>query len=137
MRDAPDLYFDSISRVDMPARSAGRVVLVGDAGYGATVGGLGTGTAMVGAYVLAGELAAAEGDHRIAFTRYERLMRNYAMGCQKLANNAGPFLAPPTAAAIRRRNRLYKVLSSPLLAGMLNKMTTRAANAITLPDYPG
>ncbi len=135
MWDAPDLYFDSISRIDMNTWSNGRVVLLGDAGYGATVGGMGTGTAMVGAYVLAGELAAANGDHRTAFARYEERLRDYARGCQKLANNAGPFLAPPTAAKIRRRNRIYRMLNSSLLSGLFNKMTTKAANAITLKDY--
>jgi 2-polyprenyl-6-methoxyphenol hydroxylase-like FAD-dependent oxidoreductase len=137
MWDAPDLYFDSISRIDMDHWSKGRVVLLGDAGYGATVGGMGTGTAMVGAYVLAGELAAAGGDHRSAFARYEAEIRDYAKGCQKLANNAGPFLAPPTRWKIWRRNQVYRMLSSRTLSGVFNKMTTKAASAITFKDYRG
>lgn len=51
--------------------SKGRVVLLGDAGYSATLGGMETGLAIVRAYVLAGELAAAKGNHSLAFTRYE------------------------------------------------------------------
>ena len=137
MWDAPDLYFDSISRIDMNHWSKGRVVLLGDAGYGATVGGMGAGTAMVGAYVLAGELAVAGGDHRTAFARYEAEIRDYAKGCQKLANNAGPFLAPPTRWKIWSRNQVYRMLSSRTLSGVFNKMTTKAANAITLKDYQG
>jgi len=77
MWDAPYVYFDSISRIDMDSWSKDRVVLLGDAGFGATVGGLGTGCAMVGAYVLAGELAAAGGDHRTAFARYQAEIRDY------------------------------------------------------------
>ena len=92
---------------------------------------------MVGAYVLAGELAAAGGDHRIAFARYEAEIRDYAKGCQKLANNAGPFLAPPTRWKIWRRNQVYRMLSSCTLSGVFNKMTTEAASAITLKDYRG
>jgi 2-polyprenyl-6-methoxyphenol hydroxylase-like FAD-dependent oxidoreductase len=137
MWDAPDLYFDSISRIDMDHWSKGRVVLLGDAGYGATVGGMGTGTAIVGAYVLAGELAAAGGDHRTAFARYEAEIRDYAKGCQKLAKNAGPFLAPPTRWKIWRRNQVYRMLSSRALSGVFNKMTKKAASAITLKDYRG
>jgi 2-polyprenyl-6-methoxyphenol hydroxylase-like FAD-dependent oxidoreductase len=133
MWDAPDLYFDSISRIDMNQWSKGRVVLLGDAGYGATVGGMGTGTAIVGAYVL----AVAGGDHRTAFARYEAKIQDYAKGCQKLANNAGPFLAPPTRWKIWRRNQVYRMLSSRTLSGVFNKMTTKAANAITLKDYQG
>jgi 2-polyprenyl-6-methoxyphenol hydroxylase-like FAD-dependent oxidoreductase len=134
---APDLYFDSISRIDMDHWSKGRVVLLGDAGHGATVGGMGSGTAMVGAYVLAGELAAAGGDHRTAFARYDAEIRDYAKGCQKLANNAGPFLAPPTQWKIWRRNQVYRMLSSRALSGVFNKMTIKAASAITLKEYGG
>jgi 2-polyprenyl-6-methoxyphenol hydroxylase-like FAD-dependent oxidoreductase len=112
------------------------VVLLGDAGYGATSGGLGTGLAVVCAYVLAGELAAAGGDHGAAFARYEARIRDYATGCQKLAEGAGPFLAPATASQLWRRNLMYRMLSARSLAGFFNKMTTRAASAITLPSYP-
>jgi 2-polyprenyl-6-methoxyphenol hydroxylase-like FAD-dependent oxidoreductase len=133
--DAPDLYFDSISQIHLEHFSTGRVVLLGDAGYGATVGGLGTGLAIVAAYVLAGELARAGGDHQIAFTRYEERVKDYARGCQKLAGGVGSFLAPATAGRIRRRDLTYRMLSAPMLAGVFNKLTTKAANAITLEDY--
>nr|BFD80755.1 hypothetical protein StreXyl84_01560 [Streptomyces sp. Xyl84] len=55
LHQAPDLYFDPISRVDVATWSTGRVCLVGDAACGATIGGMGTGSAVVAAYVLAGE----------------------------------------------------------------------------------
>jgi len=66
-RTAHELQFDSISRVDLQPWSDGRVALVGDAACGATRGGMGTGTAVVAAYVLAGELATAGSDYRAAF----------------------------------------------------------------------
>ncbi|GLW12746.1 hypothetical protein Misp01_78740 [Microtetraspora sp. NBRC 13810] len=50
---ARDLYLDSISRVEIDEYARGRVVLLGDAAYGNTLGGFGTGLAVVGAYVLA------------------------------------------------------------------------------------
>ncbi len=136
MWEAPDLYFDAISQIHIDRFSQGRVVLLGDAGYGATVGGLGTGLAIVGAYVLAGELATAGGDHRAAFTRYEDQIRDYARGCQKTAEGAGPFLAPRTRAAIWRRNQIYRLLSARPLNGFLNRLTTKAASNIALKDYP-
>jgi 2-polyprenyl-6-methoxyphenol hydroxylase-like FAD-dependent oxidoreductase len=134
---APDFYFDSISQIRMDTWSSGRVVLLGDAGYGATMGGMGTGLAVVGAYVLAGELAAAGGDHHTAFARYHEQMRNYANGCQKLAEGAGPFLAPPTRARIWLRNQMWRTLPHLPWKGMINKMTTKTANAIALKDYRG
>ncbi len=67
--DQDDFYLDSISRVHVDQHTKGRFALVGDAAYGNTLGGFGTGLALVGAHVLAGELALAEGDHQVAFER--------------------------------------------------------------------
>ncbi|WP_333741420.1 FAD-dependent monooxygenase [Streptomyces sp. IBSBF 2806] len=130
---APDLYFDSISRVDVDTWSTGRVCLVGDAACGATIGGMGTGTAVVAAYVLAGELARAQGDHRMAFTRYESRLRKYARGCQAGGDRTGKFLAPGTAAGLRFRNT---VLSRPLLLNGMLRLGEKVSTTVTLPDYP-
>ncbi|MEU7043318.1 FAD-dependent monooxygenase [Streptomyces varsoviensis] len=131
LRHAPELYFDSISRADVDRWSKGRVALVGDAACGATIGGMGTGTAIVAAYVLAGELARAAGDHVTAFSRYESMLRDYARGCQKGGDRTGPFLAPATAARLRTRNAL---LSRPFF---LNWMLRRGqeVSTVALPDY--
>ncbi|MEV0027244.1 FAD-dependent monooxygenase [Streptomyces atroolivaceus] len=130
---APDLYFDSISRADVDTWSTGRVCLVGDAACGATIGGMGTGTAVVAAYVLAGELARAQGDHRMAFTRYESRLRKYARGCQAGGDRTGKFLAPGTAAGIRFRNT---VLSRPLFLNGMLRLGEKVSTTVTLPDYP-
>nr|WP_042186330.1 FAD-dependent monooxygenase [Kibdelosporangium sp. MJ126-NF4]CEL17211.1 Oxidoreductase [Kibdelosporangium sp. MJ126-NF4]CTQ91559.1 Oxidoreductase [Kibdelosporangium sp. MJ126-NF4] len=133
MERTDDLYFDSISTIHMDRFSKGRVVLLGDAGFGGTCGGMGTGAALVCAYVLAGELARA--DYRTAFARYESLVRPYVTGCQKSATRAGSFLAPRTSGQIWRRNKMYSLLSKPMLTNFFNKLTTKAASAISLPDY--
>ncbi|GIH65864.1 FAD-dependent monooxygenase [Microbispora siamensis] len=133
--DASDFYFDSISLVHMDHYTRGRIALLGDAGYGATCGGMGAGMAVVAAYVLAGEIAAARGDHRAAFPEYERLIRGFATACQRVAGNAGSFLAPATRGAIRRRNLAYRVLTAGPLMRVLDKMSTKAATSITLKDY--
>jgi 2-polyprenyl-6-methoxyphenol hydroxylase-like FAD-dependent oxidoreductase len=109
---APDFYFDPIAQIHLERFARGRIALLGDAGYGATLGGLGTGQALVAAYVLAGELAAAGGDHRAAYARYEHQIRDFARGCQKIAGNAGSFMAPSSPAKIRQRNLMYRVLSA-------------------------
>ncbi|WP_420035728.1 FAD-dependent monooxygenase [Streptomyces sp. cg28] len=132
---ADDLYFDSIAQIHMDRLSKGRVILLGDAGYGATMGGIGTGTALVSAYVLAGELVAARGDHRTAFAAYEAEITKYAKGCQKISGNAGPFFAPQTKKKIRSRDRAYRMLSSRFLAGFFKRLTEKAASALVLKDY--
>ncbi|RVU22605.1 FAD-dependent oxidoreductase [Streptomyces antnestii] len=136
LRDADDLYFDAIAQIHVDRLAEGRVVLLGDAGYGATMGGMGTGVAIVGAYVLAGELALAGGDHRSAFAAYEAQIADFAKGCQKISGNAGPFFAPPTERRIRSRDRMYRLLSSRLLAGFFKRLTEKAATALDLKDYP-
>ncbi|MEU8122109.1 FAD-dependent monooxygenase [Spirillospora sp. NPDC049024] len=86
MWDAPDFHFDSMAQIRMDSWSKGRVVLLGDAGYcGSPLSGQGTSMAMVGAYVLAGELKAAGGDHRAAFAGYEKELRGYVAANQELA----------------------------------------------------
>ncbi|QUH04409.1 FAD-dependent monooxygenase [Saccharopolyspora erythraea] len=87
---APDFFCDSMSQIRMPGWSSGRVALAGDAGYCASpLSGMGTSLALVAGYVLAGELAAADGDHTSAFAAYEREMRDYVRGCQELAITNG------------------------------------------------
>ncbi|MEU6873464.1 FAD-dependent monooxygenase [Streptomyces sp. NPDC046751] len=131
LEHVPDLYFDSISRADVEAWSTGRIGLVGDAACGATIGGMGAGTGVVAAYVLAGELALANGDHRAAFTRYESTLRSYAQGCQKGGDRTGKFLAPGTAAGLRIRNGLLSV--NFLLNWMLKE--GKKVSTIALSDY--
>jgi len=135
LQAAPDLYFDAVARVDLDRVSKGRVVLVGDAAFGGTLGGQGTGAAIIGAYVLAGELAAAHGDHGAAFARYEARVRRYATRCQRGASHAGPFFAPRSPARLWFRNKMYGVLASPRLEGILHALVTGAADGIVLEDY--
>jgi 2-polyprenyl-6-methoxyphenol hydroxylase-like FAD-dependent oxidoreductase len=131
---AKDLYFDEIACADLPRYSSGRIALLGDAAYGGTIGGQGTGLAVVGAYVLAGELAAAE-DHAVAFRRYEARVRPYATKCQRGVKHVGPFYAPATHAHRWMRNQMYGLLASPPLERVLLALTTRAARGTELESY--
>ncbi|GGP09590.1 hypothetical protein LDL08_15420 [Nonomuraea glycinis] len=72
MAEAPDFSFDRLSQVHLGRWSKGRVALAAS-----TASGQGTGLALVGAYVLAAELARHDG-HDEAFTAYERRMRPFA-----------------------------------------------------------
>ena len=86
--NAPDAYFDQIGSVHLERYSHGRVVLLGDAAYGGTLGGQGTSLAVVGAHVLANELRVSNGDPATAFARYEALLRRY---CPEYANVAATY----------------------------------------------
>ncbi|MFE3444476.1 FAD-dependent monooxygenase [Nocardia sp. NPDC059180] len=128
--EAENFYLDSLSVVKMSSCVSGRVALVGDAGYGNTLAGFGTGLAIVGAYVLAGELALAGGDHTAAFPRYDEIMQRYNQIAG--SSNPGRFLTPKTRFGIRVRDRF---LNSPLF-GLMVEFGNKGANDIDLRDYP-
>jgi 2-polyprenyl-6-methoxyphenol hydroxylase-like FAD-dependent oxidoreductase len=136
-RDAPDFYFDAICQVHMPAWSSGRVALLGDAGYSPSpLTGLGTSLALVGAYVLAGELARTPDDHRSAFARYQNELRDYVTQSQKLPPGGIRGYAPKSSLAIWARNQSMRMLTVTPLGRMVAKQAGKAS-AITLRDYPG
>ena len=128
--DASEFYMDSISRVTMSRYTEGRVALVGDSAYGNALGGFGTGLAVVGAYVLAGELHRADGDATTGFAQYDAKFRQYASVSQKI--NAGRLLAPKTRPGIVGRNVLFTSLK---LVNPLLEVFNRPAKNISLDDY--
>ena len=66
--DVSDLYFDAVSQIRMPSWSKGRVALLGDSAFAPSfLTGQGTQLALTSAYILAGELKQAQGDHERAF----------------------------------------------------------------------
>ncbi|WP_410665508.1 FAD-dependent monooxygenase [Amycolatopsis sp. lyj-84] len=131
VKRSDDVYLDSISRVTMDGYSTGRVALLGDSAYGNTLGGFGTGLAIVAAYVIAGELAGANGDHEVAFRRYEEKFRGYARIAR--GANAGPFLAPPTKLRMSLRNQMFR---RPFMLRWMLWVTDKFATDIDLEDYP-
>ncbi|MHA7987544.1 FAD-dependent monooxygenase [Rathayibacter sp. CAU 1779] len=128
--NASDFYLDALARTRMTSFTKGRVALVGDAGYANTLGGFGTGLALVGAYVLAGELVAARGDHASAFTAYDERMTRFTKVAR--SGNAGPFLAPPTRARIRMRDWTF---ANRFLLRTMMWMTDRFATDDAIPEY--
>jgi 2-polyprenyl-6-methoxyphenol hydroxylase-like FAD-dependent oxidoreductase len=135
MRASADFYFDSVGQVHLDAWSRGRVALLGDAGYcPSPLTGLGTSLSLVGAYVLAGELVAAGGDHRVAFPRYQERLRAYVAQGQQLPPGGVGGFAPMTAFMIGMRSVSTRWMTRwplrNLLAGQFAK-----ADAIELPSY--
>jgi 2-polyprenyl-6-methoxyphenol hydroxylase-like FAD-dependent oxidoreductase len=102
---ADDLYFDEIKQIKMPQYAKGRVVLVGDAAYAPSfLTGTGTSLGLVGAYVLASELA-LHADHSDAFAAYERVIRPFVAANHGLLEDGLANIIPTTQAAIALRNR--------------------------------
>jgi 2-polyprenyl-6-methoxyphenol hydroxylase-like FAD-dependent oxidoreductase len=136
MPTAPDFYFDSVSQVKMNKWSAGRAVLLGDAAYCASpLSGMGTGMAVVGAYILAGELAQAGGDYSLAFERYESLMRNFVDQCQKIADGGTDWFVPRTPLRLWLSNQMWKILPYTPWKNMMIEVPLKIGNSIHLKDY--
>jgi len=136
METAPDFYFDSISQVTLDTWSNGRVALLGDAAYCASpLSGQGTSLALVGAYVLAGELKAAGGDYVKAFVAYEEAMREFVRVNQKSAVASGKQFIPSS-----RFQRWFGDVNICLLPRMpwrnaMVKVFREPFDAITLKKY--
>jgi 2-polyprenyl-6-methoxyphenol hydroxylase-like FAD-dependent oxidoreductase len=96
--------------------------------------GLGTTMAMIGAYILAGELKAADGEHAQAFPRYESLMHAFTVNIQKLADGAEWFV-PTTRFRLLMSNFFWKILPYTPWRNMMVKLPTKLANSISLKDY--
>lgn len=97
----PSFYFDAVTQLGLESWSRGRVTLVGDAGYcpGPAVGGS-TSLAVLGAYVLAGELAEAGGDHTRAFPAYEREMADLVRRSRAFARGAARTIVPASGLGV-------------------------------------
>jgi 2-polyprenyl-6-methoxyphenol hydroxylase-like FAD-dependent oxidoreductase len=138
---AGPFYFDSITQLGLDTWSRGRVTLVGDAGYcpGPAVGGS-TSLAVLGAYVLAGELAAAHGDHERAFAAYEREMGDLVRRSRAFAAGAARSLIPASRAgvwALARGGRLVSALPAGLTRALakLNTGGVRLHDGMHVKDY--
>jgi 2-polyprenyl-6-methoxyphenol hydroxylase-like FAD-dependent oxidoreductase len=139
----PAFYFDAISQLRMDRWSRRRVTLVGDAGYcpGPAVGGS-TSLAVLGAYVLAGELARAGGDHLRAFAAYELQMGEPVHLSRAFARGAAKSIIPgsrPGVWALTRGVQLVSLMPGSLSRALakLNTKGVRMHDSMQVPDYSG
>jgi 2-polyprenyl-6-methoxyphenol hydroxylase-like FAD-dependent oxidoreductase len=137
----PSFYFDSITQLQLDTWSSGRVTLVGDAGYcpGPAVGGS-TSLAVVGAYVLAGELARTRGDYAVAFAAYESTMREPVLRSRAFARGAAKSLVPSSRAAawaMSQAVQLVSLLPASLTRAVakFNTKGVRMHDSMRVPDY--
>ena len=115
-----DFYFDPISQIKMEHWSKGRVSLVGDAcDCPSLLSGKGSTLAMVGAYILAGELKQANGNYKTAFAAYENIFKPFIDKKQKSAEAFAKFFVPKTNFGIWVRNEAFKLMSFPLFTNIM------------------
>lgn len=135
IQQADDLYYDVVSQIHLERWSKGRVVLVGDSAFAPSfLSGQGSSLAIVGAYILAGELA-TRNDPAEAFAAYEKLMRAFVEANQNLAGDGANFLLPRSQEEIDARNQALAGLSSSDAEDMLGDTSREVHSSLQLPDY--
>jgi 2-polyprenyl-6-methoxyphenol hydroxylase-like FAD-dependent oxidoreductase len=127
MPASKNFYFDSVTQVKMKSWTKGRVALLGDACYCASpLSGQGNNLALVGAYILAGELKQAGDNYQRAFNRYNELLHPFIEANQKLGILANEsFLVPGEVSKEVAEERSNKIMEEVKIA----------SNLISLPDY--
>ncbi|KAF1940426.1 FAD/NAD(P)-binding domain-containing protein [Clathrospora elynae] len=114
MKKSDEYYMQQIAQVKMDTWVKGHVALVGDAAYcPSPISGVGSSAAIVGAYVLAGELSRSPHDIPSALANYERVARQYVNKAQKLIPGAPQLANPQTAVGVTVFNKVMGVMSHP------------------------
>lgn len=130
-----DLYFDVLRQVKMDRWWNGRVVLTGDAAWCATpIAGIGTTLAIVGAYVLAGELSQVPSLQQ-ALQRYDKIMRPFVEKGQGVPKIAPKMLQPQTRFGVALQHAALRVAAAPGIKQIATKLFISGADEIKLPDY--
>lgn len=135
MKDVDDFYFDVLRQVHMERWSNHRVVLTGDAAWAPTpLSGIGTSLAIVGGYVLAGEIA-RQADIASALDRYETVMRPFVKEGQNVPKIVPRLLWPHNAPELMLMRGAMRIAGTPLVKKAFSSAFARDSNRIELPDY--
>ena len=147
MDQAEDFYMQEVVQIKLPSYHCfeeKRTVFVGDAAYAPSpISGMGTSLAIIGAYILAGEIASvanscsAKPDLGAAIDMYQERMRPLVKAAQSLPPGAPGLANPETAWGIRILNSCLWVASSPVVFRLMSWFGAGnpPAEAIELPDY--
>lgn len=135
LKNSDDFYANELGQIKMDKLSTGRVVLLGDAGYcPSPFTGLGTNLCLVGAYVLAGELARQENDVTGALKCYEEKMRPFIDECQQISQTGLGLLFPTSRLGIWAMHNLAWAVSK--LVGFFPQSQKGHTHDGRLPEYP-
>lgn len=130
---APDFYFDVVSQIQMRNWSKDRIVLVGDAcDCPSLLSGQGSTLAMVGAYILAGELKNANGNFKVAFEQYQNIFKGFIDDKQLLAQKFAKQFVPKSTFGIWARNVVVSLMFLPFVSKLLVR---QFRDNLKLKDY--
>ncbi|KAK1514569.1 uncharacterized protein CCOS01_13850 [Colletotrichum costaricense] len=143
MAQAEDYYFQDLKQIKMKKWSSSRVICLGDAAFAPTpLSGMGTTLAIIGGYMLAGELTKlTPGEHPSrAFEAYEAAFRPYVEETQSV-----PWFFPGVAHPVTAWQRwllgtvvstMSRVVAMPWVAKRFFDDTNNDDSEFPLPAYP-
>ncbi|KAF3042540.1 hypothetical protein E8E11_004326 [Didymella keratinophila] len=141
MKKAEDYYLQQVAQVKMARWSQSSVALLGDAAYcPSPISGVGAGSAIIGAYVLAGEVSRSQHDIPNALKQYERVLRPYVEKAQRLFPGAPQVANPQTDWGVWTFNKLTGIASSAIMkqfGGLVGKLLPAFGGTANFPfpDY--
>lgn len=117
-----DIYFDAVAQVVMPAWSAGRVVLVGDAAYAVSlVAGQGASLALAGAFLLAQAIEDSGRDVEAAVKAYEARLRPCVERQQAAARSTAGWFVPESQIKIALRDLALRLSAWPIASRLVRR----------------
>ncbi|KAH8896250.1 oxidoreductase [Thozetella sp. PMI_491] len=144
--EASDWYSFEAMQVKMDSWSKGRVVLLGDAAFTASPArGMGAPLSIVGAYVLAGELAhhcklGTDADPRqgiaAALQAYDRTYRPFVDNVQKLPPGVPGILFPSSKLGVSFLLWLLWLISALRIDKLLERLAGEDVPGWDIPEYP-
>ncbi|KAJ5601550.1 FAD/NAD(P)-binding domain-containing protein [Penicillium lagena] len=137
MKTTDNWYCQEVVQVHTETWSKGRVVLLGDAAHcPSPFSGMGTSAALVGAYVLAGEISQHSDDFPQAFAEYDKILRPFVKEVQQVH----PFLLrlgmPDTWWGIAILRFIFQTLCFLRIPELLSRFMNERDGGWQLPDYP-
>lgn len=143
MRKSQDFYFTRVVQVRLDTWHSGRCALVGDAAYcPSPLTGQGTTMALIGSYILAGELTANPEDPAAAFTNYRKKFEGFVQehGTIPLGGRAPKLLAPQSDLGIWSIRFIFGTITRPGFQKLFESLPSLPSfggqvKKFRLPDY--
>jgi 2-polyprenyl-6-methoxyphenol hydroxylase-like FAD-dependent oxidoreductase len=136
MWEAKDFYLAQTAQIKLPKWSHGRVVLSGDAAYcPSPPTGMGTVLAILGSYIIAGEMVSNRDDPEAAFAKYEERLRTYVEKAQyvPLAGFLPRLGNPQSRLGVRMLRLVFWMIAWTGIWKLIN--IKEADDKFVLPEY--
>jgi 2-polyprenyl-6-methoxyphenol hydroxylase-like FAD-dependent oxidoreductase len=136
METTDNWFCQDAVQVKLDSWHSGRVVLLGDAAHcPSPLTGMGTTSSLVGAYVLAGEIARNENMTQ-AFQSYNDIMRPYIDKIQQFSPSLFKWVVPNSQWAINILHFIAGLLCLLHIPQLLSRFSTERDGDWELPEYP-